>query len=59
MAGVDNLHKYVCETKDNETTTYFTDEDIKENFIKFHNEHTHLRAIHRKENLSTRKRKMM
>ena len=57
--GVDNLYKYVCETKDNETTTYFTDEGIKENFIKFHNEHTHLRAIHRKENLSTRKKKVV
>lgn len=55
--GVDNLHKYVCETKDNETTKYFTNKDIKENFIQFHNGHTHLRAIHKNENLSTRKRK--
>ena len=57
--GVDNLYRFVCETKDNETITYYTDESIKENFIKFHNEHTHLRTIHRKENLSTRKRKVV
>ena len=35
--GVDNLHKYVCETKDNETTTYFTDEDIKERLLGMFN----------------------
>lgn len=55
--GIENIYKYVCETKDNETVTYFTEENIKENFIKFHNEHTHLRAIYKRENLSTRKRK--
>lgn len=56
--GIENIYKYVCETKDNETITYFTDDSIKESFIRFHNEHTHLRAIYKRENLSTRKRKL-
>lgn len=54
--GVDTVHKYVCNTTDNKTVTCFTDSNIKNSFINFHNKNTHLRAIHKKANL-TRKKK--
>lgn len=49
---IDNLHdNYVCETKDNECKTYFTDQRIIDDFVKFHNENTYLRAVTKDANL--------
>jgi hypothetical protein len=49
---IDYLWYMVNETKDNEVETYFTDEKIKNDFIKFHNENCKLRAVSKKANLS-------
>ena len=49
---IDNLHdNYVCETKDNECKTYFTDQRIIDDFVSFHNNNTHLRAVTKEANL--------
>lgn len=38
--------------KDNDTNTYFDNEEICRDFLEFHNQHTHLRAVSRRANLS-------
>ena len=38
--------------KDNDTNTYFDNEEICNDFIEFHNKHTHLRAVSKRANLS-------
>ena len=38
--------------RDNDTNTYFDDEEICRDFLEFHNQHTHLRAVSRRANLS-------
>ena len=48
---VEYLFSTLNESEDNETSTYFTDDDIIIDFITFHNNNTHLRAINDKVNL--------
>lgn len=49
---IDNLHdNYVCETKDNECKTYFIDQRVIDDFVRFHNGNTHLRAVTKDANL--------
>lgn len=50
--SIDDLYAFVCETKDNECKTYFTEQNIIDSFVKFHNNNTHLRAVTKKANLS-------
>lgn len=38
--------------KDNDTETYFDNDEICADFLEFHNRHTHLRAVSRRANLS-------
>jgi hypothetical protein len=52
QAIFDNINK----TEDNNTLTFFTSPEIVQDFIQFHNAHTHLRALSCQANL-TRKRK--
>ena len=42
--------------KDNDTFTYFDDEDICKDFLEFHNQHTHLRVVSKTANLSALKK---
>jgi len=42
--------------KDNVVHDYFTDDEIIKDFIDFHNQHTHLRAVSKKANLSILKK---
>lgn len=55
--GVEVLFQFVEETKDNNCVTRFTDEQLIADFVKFHNSHTHLRIVTRKENRSLLRRK--
>lgn len=55
--GIENLWQYVCPVKDNSSETFFTSQEIIDDFIDFHNKNTHLRAISKHANLSTRKKK--
>lgn len=48
----DFLFSKVNETKDNSVVTCFTDNSIIEDFIKFHNEKSKLRAVSKNANLS-------
>ena len=54
--NIDELFKSINKQTpdvDNGTCTYFVDDSINEDFINFHNKHTHLRAVSQKANLST------
>lgn len=55
--GVEALFQFVEETKDNNCTTRFTNDDLIADFVDFHNNHTHLRIVTRKENRSLRRKK--
>lgn len=50
--GVDSLYSFVNEPEDNSTETYFTNREIIDKFIDYHNAHTHLRFLPRKVNRS-------
>lgn len=43
--GVDTLHKYVSPSINGGTITKFTNEEIKQSFVEYHNRHAHLIAI--------------
>ena len=43
--GVDSLVKKINPTADNNTHTYFLDEELKSSFRQFHDAHTHLRFL--------------
>ena len=47
-----DLIKAINVSKDGDTTVYFIDENIKNDFIKYHNDNTHLRAVSKKANLT-------
>ena len=47
------LFSKINKTEDNSYETYFVDDNIKKDFIEFHNQNTHLRPISKKANLST------
>lgn len=57
LNDINELHKQICATVDNEFITYFTNPIISEDFRIFHNRNTHLRAISKTANLSILKRK--
>lgn len=50
---LDSLYNQVNETKDNDVVTCFNNENIKLDFINFHNNNSKLRAVTKKSNLST------
>ena len=51
---IERLHEMTLKSnKDDDTKTYFDNDEICKDFIEFHNRHTHLRAVSRKANLST------
>lgn len=47
----DYLHSKINKDCDGEVLTYFTDSEIINDFIDFHNKHTHLRAVSKSANL--------
>lgn len=49
---IDSLKRNICETKDRDLETYFTDSEIIIDFRGFHNRNTHLRAVSKSANLS-------
>lgn len=55
--SIDDLFTFVCETKDNEVKTYFTNQNLIDSFVNFHNDNTNLRAVTKEANLSILKRK--
>ncbi|MDL2212631.1 DCL family protein [Bacteroides sp. OttesenSCG-928-N06] len=55
--GVKHLHQFINIPKDNCTVTCFTSEEIKEDFVQYHNAHTHLQVISESENLKKGKKK--
>ena len=56
---LDELYLKTLESSgDGETRTYFDDENIRNEFREFHNRNTHLRAVSKKANLSTLKKKI-
>ena len=50
--SIDILKRSINPTTDNSIDTYFTDSQIALDFLNFHNNHTHLRAVSKKANLS-------
>ena len=50
--GVEALFHFVEETKDNNRTTRFTNDELNADFVDFHNNNTHLRIVTRTENRS-------
>ena len=55
---INELYKKTLDSsKDNNTITYFDDEEINKDFYEFHNNHTHLRAVSKKANLGELKKK--
>lgn len=50
--NIDNLISKINETEDNCFSTYFTDKKIIDDFVKFHNSNTKLRAVSKIANLS-------
>ena len=55
---INELYKKTLDSsKDNNTITYFDDEEIIKDFVEFHNNHTHLRAVYKKANLGELKKK--
>lgn len=55
MKGKDINKLYMCtrsSSTDGDTKTWFDDKDINDDFIKFHNLHTHLRVVSKIANLS-------
>jgi len=46
------LSKIINFSADNNIDTFFTNKDVINEFINFHNKHTHLRAVTKKANLS-------
>ena len=46
------LKQSINKREDNNITTYFTDKNIEEKFVLFHNHNTHLRAVSKAANLS-------
>lgn len=55
--GIDYIYSKINETMDGEETTEFTNPNLKESFIKYHNTHTHLRIITLTENRQRKKSK--
>lgn len=50
---IERLYGYTLKSnKDNDTETYFDNDEICKDFLEFHNQHTHLRAVSRKANQS-------
>lgn len=51
---IESLYEMTLKSnKDDDTKAYFDNDEICKDFIEFHNQHTHLRAVSRKANLST------
>ena len=51
------FNKTLDSSKDNSTITYFDDKEIIKDFVEFHNNHTHLRAVSKKANLGELRKK--
>lgn len=56
--GAEQLIRYVNETKDGSTSTFFTDQSLIDDFVSFHNANTHLRFVPKSVNLSAAKNTM-
>lgn len=55
--NIDVIHSLLNDsTKDNETKIYFTSDALVKDFIQYHNENTHLRAVSKTANLSILKK---
>lgn len=52
LKGIDYLFSKINMGEHNSTITRFIDDKINEEFVDFHNKHTHLRVVTREENLS-------
>jgi hypothetical protein len=52
LKGVEYLYNQIEETKDNNFDTCFNKQDLIDEFIKYHNSNTHLRAVSITANLS-------
>lgn len=50
---IDYLKSQINETNDNEVDTMFLDADLCNDFVAFHNNNTHLRAVSKSANLSS------
>lgn len=50
--NIDEIYNVVNKSTDGDVNTRFTDYAIEQDFIKFHNANTHLRAVSKKANLS-------
>jgi len=48
---IDSLYKLINFTADGDTRTYFVDPAIRLDFLKYHNQNTHLRAVTKHANL--------
>lgn len=55
--GEEYIFSKINETVDGEESTEFTDPNLNESFIKYHNAHTHLRIVTKEENLKRKKTK--
>lgn len=53
--GAEQLIRYVNETKDGSTSTFFTNQSLIDDFVSFHNANTHLRFVPKSVNLSATK----
>jgi len=51
FTDLETAYSLVTEAKDNECKTYFTNQQIIDDFVRFHNDNTHLRAITKDANL--------
>lgn len=55
--GINNLLPFITESTDNSDKTLIVDENLKREFIAFHNAHTHLRIVSKIANRSILKKK--
>jgi hypothetical protein len=53
---LEDYFQFINETKDNEVETYFTNQNIIDSFVNFHNANTNLRAVTKQANLSILKK---
>lgn len=56
--GEEKVHSKINETEDGSEITEFTDRELVESFIQYHNSHTHLRLITIEENRKRKKKKL-
>ena len=56
--GEEKVHSKKNETEDGSEITEFTDRELVESFIQYHNSHTHLRLITIEENRKRKKKKL-